>query len=61
MKHEHAWRVAEDVSSADESGVAGTPTFFINGLRHQGAYDARTLSNEVRRAHNRARALATAA
>jgi Na+/H+ antiporter NhaA len=60
-RREYAPRVAEDVASADESGVAGTPTFFINGLRHAGAYDARTLSNEVRRAHNRARALAAAA
>ena len=32
-------RVSEDVASADESGVSGTPTFFINGRRHYGAYD----------------------
>jgi len=57
---EHAPRVAEDVRSADESGVAGTPTFFINGRRHQGAYDVDTLTTAVRRAHARAR-LATAA
>ena len=37
--HEHAARVTEDVASADASGVAGTPTFFVNGRRHQGAYD----------------------
>ena len=29
-----AARVAEDVDSADLSGVTGTPTFFINGRRH---------------------------
>ncbi|MGW6551149.1 DsbA family protein [Streptomyces sp. NPDC055051] len=29
--------VAEDVESADLSSVAGTPTFFVNGRRHQGA------------------------
>ena len=34
-----AARVAEDVDSADLSGVSGTPTFFINGRRHYGAYD----------------------
>ena len=28
-----AARVAEDVDSADLSGVSGTPTFFINGRR----------------------------
>ena len=38
-RREHAARVAEDVASADASGVTGTPTFFINGRRHQGAYD----------------------
>jgi Na+/H+ antiporter NhaA len=44
----HARRVTEDVRSADESGVAGTPTFFINGLRHQGSYDVETLSAAIR-------------
>ena len=39
-----------DVTSADESGVSGTPTFFINGRRHQGAYDIATLTAEVRAA-----------
>ena len=38
-RREYAPRVAEDVASADASGVAGTPTFFINGRRHHGAYD----------------------
>jgi len=60
-RREHAPRVAEDVSSADESGVAGTPTFFINGRRHAGAYDVPTLTTEVQRAHNRARATAAVA
>src|SRR5439155_1728317 len=36
-RHVHAGRVARDVESADLSGVAGTPTFFVNGRRHQGA------------------------
>jgi len=40
--------VDQDVSSADLSGVSGTPTFFLNGRRHHGAYDIRTLSNAVR-------------
>ena len=43
-------RIARDVASADESGVSGTPTFFINGRRHQGAYDIATLTAEVRAA-----------
>ena len=44
----HALRVARDVESADVSGVAGTPTFFVDGRRHYGAYDEATLLNLVR-------------
>ena len=47
-------RVAEDVDSADLSGVSGTPTFFINGLRHYGAYDIGALSEAVQTAKARA-------
>jgi Na+/H+ antiporter NhaA len=43
----NASRVARDVDSADLSGVSGTPTFFINGRRHYGAYDIDTLSRAV--------------
>jgi len=52
----HAWsaRVAEDVDSADLSSVSGTPTFFINGRRHHGAYDIATLSTAVKAAKARA-------
>ena len=38
----------EDVAGADRSGVSGTPTFFVNGLRHHGAYDAEGLATAVR-------------
>jgi protein-disulfide isomerase len=47
-KHAGAARVAEDVDSADLSGVSGTPTFFVNGQRHYGAYDIQTLSQAVK-------------
>jgi Na+/H+ antiporter NhaA len=53
--HEHAARVASDVDSADLSAVSGTPTFFINGQRHQGAYDVATLSTAIRLARVRTR------
>jgi Na+/H+ antiporter NhaA/glutaredoxin len=43
-------RVSEDVSSADASGVSGTPTFFINGRRHQGVYDIEALTKAISRA-----------
>jgi len=53
-EHAGAARVAEDVDSADLSGVSGTPTFFINGRRQYGAYDIATLSAAVRAAGARA-------
>jgi Na+/H+ antiporter NhaA len=49
-EHVGAARVADDVDSADLSGVSGTPTFFVNGRRHYGAYDIATLSAAVRAA-----------
>jgi Na+/H+ antiporter NhaA len=57
QEHVGAVRVADDVDSADMSGVSGTPTFFVNGRRHYGAYDIKTLSAAVRVAG--AQALAT--
>jgi len=39
----HAPRVREDFLSGVRSGVNGTPTFFINGHRHDGSYDVQTL------------------
>jgi Na+/H+ antiporter NhaA len=59
--HGYAQRVAEDVASADASGVTGTPTFFINGRRHYGAYDVGTLAAAVRAARRRSLALSVAA
>ena len=53
-----AGRVADDVDGADLSGVSGTPTFFINGRRHYGAYDIETLSDAVRATGARARVAA---
>ena len=60
-RHEHAERIAEDVGTADASEVAGTPSFFINGKRHQGAYDEATLTAAVRTARARATARALSA
>jgi Na+/H+ antiporter NhaA len=54
-RRQYAPRVAEDVASADASDVAGTPTFFVNGRRHRGAYDIDTLTSTVRAALRRAR------
>jgi protein-disulfide isomerase len=56
--HRHAARVADDVASADASGVAGTPSFFFNGKRHHGAYDVDALSSAVRTARARGASIA---
>jgi Na+/H+ antiporter NhaA len=53
-RREYAERVADDVHTADASGVAGTPSFFVNGRRYQGAYDLDTLTAVVRAARARA-------
>jgi len=55
QKRKGSGRIAEDVESADLSGVSGTPSFFINGHRHQGAYDIETLTKAVKLARARAR------
>ena len=39
----HAPRVQADVESGEAGGVSGTPTFFVNGVRHTGAFDAQSL------------------
>jgi Na+/H+ antiporter NhaA len=49
-RRRHEARVARDVESADLSGVSGTPTFFVNGQRHHGAFDLASLSAAVRTA-----------
>jgi Na+/H+ antiporter NhaA/predicted DsbA family dithiol-disulfide isomerase len=59
QKQTGAARIAEDVDSADLSGVSGTPTFFINGRRHYGAYDIATLSAAVRAAAKARAAIAS--
>ena len=43
-------RVYEDFMSGVRSGVNGTPTFFINGVRFDDSWDADTLTNALRAA-----------
>jgi Na+/H+ antiporter NhaA len=59
--HRDAARVADDVDSADLSGVSGTPTFFVNGRRHYGAYDIAGLTASVKAAKARVHANAARA
>ena len=42
-------RVARDARSGEQSGVPGTPTFFVNGHRHDDVFDATTLIDALRR------------
>ncbi len=43
VEHVHAPRVREDFMSGVRSGVNGTPSFYINGTRHDDSYDLETL------------------
>jgi protein-disulfide isomerase len=49
-EHVHAARVREDFMSGARSGVNGTPTFYINGVRHDDSYDVDTLLAALNRA-----------
>jgi protein-disulfide isomerase len=46
-EHVHEPRIREDFMSGVRSGVNGTPTFFINGVRHDGPWDVDTLSDAL--------------
>jgi protein-disulfide isomerase len=46
----HAARVREDFMSGVRSGVNGTPTFYVNGNRHDGSYDLDSLVAALERA-----------
>jgi protein-disulfide isomerase len=43
----YAERVREDFASGVRSGVNGTPTFYINGIRHNGSYELEELQEAV--------------
>ena len=48
-------RIAETFASLQgEGGLVGTPSFFINGRRHSGAYDVAALTAAVQAARRRA-------
>jgi protein-disulfide isomerase len=49
-EHVHAARVREDFMSGVRSGVNGTPTFYVNGVRHDDSYDLESLLAAAERA-----------
>jgi protein-disulfide isomerase len=51
--HVHLPRIQEDFESGVRSGVNGTPTFYINGVRHDGAPDYESLVAALKEAAKR--------
>jgi protein-disulfide isomerase len=49
-EHRYAKRVREDVTNGARSGVNGTPTFFVNGIRHDGSYEMASLLSAIEQA-----------
>jgi protein-disulfide isomerase len=47
--HVHASRVRRDFTGGVRSGVNGTPTFYINGVRHDGGWDFTSLLEALKR------------
>ncbi len=42
--------VAADVEGGEEAGVHGTPTFFVNGVKHEAGWDFESLRHAIERA-----------
>jgi len=51
----HLPRIEHDIETGIESGVNGTPAFFLNGRRHERGWDADTLTEALRAALGRKR------
>jgi len=49
-EHRYADRVREDFRSGVRSGVNGTPSFFVNGVRHDGPFDLGSLLGAIEEA-----------
>ena len=48
LSHSHLPRIQEDFRGGIRSGVNGTPTFYINNIRYNGAYDVESLLAAIR-------------
>ena len=47
-KHEFLPRIRQDFMGGVKSGVNGTPSFFINGLRHEGGFGYEDLEEAIK-------------
>ena len=45
--HRYVRRIREDMNTALNSGARGTPTFFIDGIRHEGGFDFESLASAL--------------
>jgi protein-disulfide isomerase len=48
-EHVYASLINESLKSGINSGVEGTPTFFVNGARYEDSWDLKTFSQRLRR------------
>ncbi len=48
----HTKRIEEDLESGDQSGLEGTPTFYINGVYYDGAYNVEAFHEALEQAAN---------
>lgn len=49
--HVHRERVREDLTNGMQSGVRGTPTFFIDGIKYDGPPDLQAMLAVIRASH----------
>ena len=49
-RRQFARRIEADVESGDQSGLTGTPTFYINGAQHTGSFGSQALIHALDRA-----------
>jgi protein-disulfide isomerase len=50
VQHQYIQRIEADLESGEQSGVQGTPTFFINGIRHDGSWEQAVLLAAIEKA-----------
>jgi protein-disulfide isomerase len=48
-RHIHASSINESLKSGINSGVEGTPTFFVNGVRYEDSWDLETFSETLKK------------